>query len=339
MQERLVRGLNGRPLALTPAGRCYTATETLCLPPLLARLPDKAANVRLYKAMAVHQRAQNWYGTCCYRGELAPTAVRERLDIRKALERERLRIALLRLMDEADDSERTGADQAEGAFLYHERDFGRRHHRNAWCALRERALSAGDLIFYRTTLDKYGGLIKSIRRAFGVLRGEDGAFRCQPHGEDIDINALVEAHAGAHAGREMTQRRFLRQHNDERSMAVMLMVDMSRSSKGWTNQAEREALALRSVALTVLGDGFAIDGFSGWTRKRCEVFPVKRFAEPCYDALNPRIGSIQPKGSTRMGAPIRHLSGLLRQQTARTRLLITLADGKPDEYDLLYPGD
>jgi nitric oxide reductase NorD protein len=40
-----------------------------------------------------------------------------------------------------------------------------------------------------------------------------------------------------------------------------------------------------------------------------------------------------------MGAPIRHLSACLRDQEARTKVLITLSDGKPDDYDPQYRGE
>ena len=39
-----------------------------------------------------------------------------------------------------------------------------------------------------------------------------------------------------------------------------------------------------------------------------------------------------------MGVTIRHLTGILSKVEARTRLLITLSDGKPDDYDG-YRGD
>jgi nitric oxide reductase NorD protein len=39
-----------------------------------------------------------------------------------------------------------------------------------------------------------------------------------------------------------------------------------------------------------------------------------------------------------MGPPIRHLTRLLQDTGAHTRLLITLSDGKPDDYDG-YKGD
>ena len=45
------------------------------------------------------------------------------------------------------------------------------------------------------------------------------------------------------------------------------------------------------------------------------------------------IGSISPREYTRMGPALRHATSMLRRIEARTRLLITLSDGKPEDYD------
>ena len=92
-------------------------------------------------------------------------------------------------------------------------------------------------------------------------------------------------------------------------------------------------------ALEVLGDRYAIYGFSGITRKRCEIFRIKRFDEPYAEAVKSRVSGIQPQDYTRMGAAIRHLTTLLNQVEARTKLLITLSDGKPDDYSDNYRGE
>ncbi len=522
--ERFVCGLNGRPLKIAPGDRHFTDTQTCFLPPVIGRLPDREANFRLYKAMVVHQWAQNWYGTwqagvllqavesaaltagelellhaleqvrldaciardfpglqrdmgalrqaldasaevfdpdwdevvevlrrpqagvaeslslaarlrgrrvasCCYRGHLDPAAVRDRLATRTALELDLFRIALARLVEDQDgqapgadrpeaqtlpetrerlaargredpdgpnglrfdlfldgkpvappegavsvmesiiqdhgeippeylvaagpglyrrgregtgkdpDSVWAGTYHEEGAFLYDEWDHSRHHHRKGWCVLREHEIAPAPLAFYQDTVAKYRGLIKTIRRTFEVLRGEDRILKRQPQGEDVDIDALVDAYGDVHAGLEQTDRLFTRLHKDERHIAVMFMVDMSGSTKGWINDAERESLILLAEALNTLGDRFAIYGFSGWTRKRCECYPVKRFDAPYDDAAKARICGIAPRDYTRMGAPIRHLTRLLREQEARTKLLITLSDGKPDDYDPQYRGE
>jgi len=155
----------------------------------------------------------------------------------------------------------------------------------------------------------------------------------------VDIDAFVEAWADVHTGLEMTDRLFTRMHRDERNIAVMFMVDMSGSTQGWVNEAEREALVLLAESLETLGDRYAIYGFTGMSRKRCEVFPVKDFEEPYNDEVKARISGIKAGDYTRMGAAIRHLSQRLVGVEARTKLLITLSDGKPDDYLGDYRGE
>jgi len=244
----------------------------------------------------------------------------------------------------ADGSEPADAQPAEdgaddGARLYDEWDFRRQHYRRRWCALRERDVQPGDPTFAPRTLERYRAQLRALRRSFEALRGEDKRLRGEPYGDDIDLDALVRARAELAAGGELSERTFVRRARHERDMAVLFTVDMSGSTKGWINDCEREALVLLCEALEVLGDRYAIYGFSGITHKRCEVYRVKRFDEP-YDArVRERIAGIQPLDYTRMGPAIRHLTGILAGVEARTRLLVTLSDGKPDDFSDGYRGE
>ena len=226
-----------------------------------------------------------------------------------------------------------GTYHEEGAFIYNEWDYERQHYRKNWAVLRELDVHPTYDHFVDQALYKYRGLAMELRRTFEALRGEDKLLKKQPYGDDIDIDALVEALADTHHGEEMTERLFTKLHKLERNIAVMFMVDMSGSTKGWINDAEREALALLCESLETLGDRYAIYGFSGMTRKRCEVYRIKSFDDPYDEAVKARISGIQPKDYTRMGVTIRHLTHLLGEVEARTKLLITLSDGKPDDYD------
>jgi nitric oxide reductase NorD protein len=69
------------------------------------------------------------------------------------------------------------------------------------------------------------------------------------------------------------------------------------------------------------------------TRSACDYYIIKDFDEPYAETVKRRISGIAPKDYTRMGPHIRHSAKLLRSQEARTRLLITLSDGKPEDYD------
>ncbi len=231
-----------------------------------------------------------------------------------------------------------GTYHEEGAELYNEWNFKRHYYHKNWCVLRELEVKPKYDNFVNDTLVKHKSLLKSLRHTFEILRGEDKRLKRQVHGDDIDIDALVEAYADATSGMEMSDRLFTKMHKEERNVAVIFMVDMSGSTKGWINDAEREALILLAEALEILDDRYAIYGFSGMTRKRCELYKIKTFDETYNDEIKARIANIQPQDYTRMGVFIRHASRLFSGVEASTKLMITLSDGKPDDYDT-YRGE
>jgi nitric oxide reductase NorD protein len=226
-----------------------------------------------------------------------------------------------------------GTYHEEGAFPYNEWDHRRRHYRKDWCVLRELDVHPSEEPFARRTLNKYAGLLGDLRKTFEALRGEDRVLKKQTSGDDVDFDALVEARADMHHGMELSDRLFTKLSKLERDIAVIFLVDMSGSTKGWINDAERESLVLLCEALDILGDRYAIYGFSGMTRKRCELYRVKRFDEPYTEDVRRRIAGMRPQDYTRMGVVIRHMTRLFGDIEARTKLLITLSDGKPDDYD------
>jgi len=219
-----------------------------------------------------------------------------------------------------------------GATYYNEWDHGRQHYRKNWCVMREKDVAPVYDDFIATSLARYSGLVAHLRRSFEAMRDEERMLKRQAWGDGVDIDALVEALADARDGSEMSDRLFTRLHRVERDIAVAFMVDMSGSTRGWVNDAERESLLLLCEALEALGDRYAIYGFSGITRKRCELYRIKRFDEQYGSEVRARISGIRPQDYTRMGFAIRHLTHLLNETEARTRLLITLSDGKPDDY-------
>ncbi len=231
-----------------------------------------------------------------------------------------------------------GSYHEEGAFLYREWDFRRRHYRKNWCVVRERQVTPVWDDFVSRSRAKHGYLLKQLRRAFEAMAEEDRILRRQSHGDAVDFDAFVEAWVDGYRGLEMSNQVFTRLRRQDRRVAVILMVDISGSTKGWINEAERESLILLSTALEALGDSYAIYGFSGLTRKRCEIFRVKAFEDPADAGMFARIGGLRPQDYTRMGAAVRHLSDKLRRTEARTKLLMSLSDGKPEDYDGYYLG-
>lgn len=243
--------------------------------------------------------------------------------------------------DAEPQAEAAGVDaesHGEGGILYDEWDFQRRGYRKDWCVAFESDVPRGDPAFVAGVRAQYAGQIAQLRRRFEALRGEDRLVRREHDGDDLDFDAVVEAYADRRSGLEVTERLFTLRRGTERDIAAMFMVDMSGSTMGWINECERTALVMLCEALEALGDRYAIYGFSGWGRKRCEIYRIKRFDERYSDDVRGRIAGVQAKDYTRMGVAIRHLSKLLNEVEAKTRVLFTLSDGKPDDFIDGYRG-
>jgi len=216
---------------------------------------------------------------------------------------------------------------------YDEWDYRRGGYRKLWCTLYEKKVSPVKSTFIEDTLNKYRGQLHRIRRQFEMLRNQNRYVRRQRYGDDIDFDALVDALGDSKAGVASSDRLFLRLLRDRREISTCFLVDMSNSTEGWVSTAVKESLVLMTEAMEIVGDPYAIYGFSGMRRSKSEVFPVKEFREPYSSAVKERISGIGPKEYTRMGPPIRHMTKKMLESDSKIRLLIVFSDGKPEDYD------
>jgi len=224
-------------------------------------------------------------------------------------------------------------EERKGGIKYDEWDYKRSGYKKDWCILYEHDVHPMDDPFVEETLIKYGGYVSSLRKKFELLRDATRLHKRQRDGDDVDIDAAIEAFADIQSGLAPSDGLYTLLHRDERDIATLFLLDMSGSTKGWVNVAEKEALVLMSEALEALRDRYAIYGFSGMTRNRCNFFRIKTFEEPYSREVKRRIAGILPKDYTRMGVAIRHATRIISQVEAQTKIIITLSDGKPEDYD------
>lgn len=217
--------------------------------------------------------------------------------------------------------------------IYDEWDYRRAGYRKDWCTLTEKSLQPVRSGFVAGTLAKYQAQLNKLRRQFEMLRSKDRFVRRRRHGDDIDLDAMIEALGDSSAGLSPSDRVFVQLLRDERDIAAMFLVDMSNSTEGWVGVAVKESLVLLAEALEVVGDRYGIYGFSGMRRSGSELFHIKRLDEPYGAEVQGRIAAIGPKEYTRMGPPIRHLTKILQETQSTVRLLVVISDGKPEDYD------
>lgn len=235
--------------------------------------------------------------------------------------------------DNTSSQQQAANESQQKWFHYPEWDFKRQQYRQNWCRLQEKQSEPMMDDFVEETLGKYRYLVKTIRQKFEMLRADPKRLRSQKNGDEIDFNALVDALCDARRGGEMENRLYIDNRRQQRNVAVVFMLDMSGSTKGWINLAMRESLVLLIEALEKLGDQYAIYGFSGMTRNRCDIYKIKEFEQDYNNDIRHAISGIRAKDYTRMGPAIRHLTNKFNPVSASTKILITLSDGKPDDYD------
>ena len=185
---------------------------------------------------------------------------------------------------------------------------------------------------------------RRVRRRMEVLRGGMGRLHAQPEGEELDLDAWIRHHVeSAAAPRSESPSVFSRRVRSERSLATLLLADLSLSTDAYATQTARvidvirDALYVFGEALSASGDPFEMLGFSSVRRQNVRIHQLKGFDEPWGARTRDRVGAIKPGYYTRMGAAIRHATTRLEQRPERQRLLLLLTDGKPNDLDV-YEG-
>jgi len=239
-------------------------------------------------------------------------------------------------------SARTGkGGGADALFAYPEWDNRLHDYLHNHVRVHAKQGAKGNGTFYGDTLERHRGLILGLRRAFEMLKPQGlGLLRQWPEGDEFDYRALIDFALDRRAGRSPSERLYIKRVKAQRDVAVLVLVDASRSTAHAAGQGdasvlevEKEALVLLGEALQVLGDRFAMAAFSGTGRLGVDFWWLKDFEEPFNPAVHERIAGLQPQRSTRMGAAIRHATHCLAQVAAKVRLLAVIGDGFPNDLE------
>jgi nitric oxide reductase activation protein len=220
-------------------------------------------------------------------------------------------------------------------------DYRLRDYLNDHVLVTEKQISPCGDGFYQKTLVKHRALVQDIRYAFEMIKPEEMVILRQwIDGDAFDYKALLDFAMDKRAGITPSDRLYIKRLKQQRDVSVLLLVDLSRStinpvygSHSSVLDVEKEAIVLFCEALSVLGDDFAVAGFSGSGRLGVEYIPIKEFDENMNTDIAQRIGAVSPRRSTRMGAAIRHAADILDHIPSRVRLLIILGDGFPNDID------
>ncbi|MBE3603859.1 VWA domain-containing protein [bacterium] len=253
-------------------------------------------------------------------------------------------------------------------YAYDEWDYVLGDYRRNWCRLREIHLEGDNGDFFADTLRRYSDVLPQVRRHFQRIRPASYRMvRGLEDGDEIDLDRMIEARISLRMGELPDGRVYKARKKEARDVATLFLLDMSASTdepihraprkadladddsddwmKAWQRRQEparrprriidvnKEALVIMAQALEEIGDSYAIMGFSGHGRDNVEFYVIKEFDQELSDEVRARVGAVEPKRSTRMGAAIRHVREKFKDVSSRARHVIMLSDGFPQDFD------
>ncbi len=229
-----------------------------------------------------------------------------------------------------------------GSLFYDEWDYRGGGYQKEWCAVRLRHPKGGSTEAVDRILRQNAPLITRIKQQFEALRPERTRLTRQLDGDELDLDAIVDAHADRYAGFSPSDKLYSRILERERNIALGVLIDLSGSTGAWIDddprndqviEVTRRAIVFLCEALTMLDDRYALYGFTSSTRKRIDMPVIKGFDEQYTQLVKGRIAGMAPGSYTRIGPAVRHVTQALIQQPARVRLLLMISDGRPNDFD------
>jgi nitric oxide reductase NorD protein len=258
-------------------------------------------------------------------------------------------------------------------YFYDEWDYRRQAHLPGWCRVIERRLSGDDFAFIGDVRRRYSILASRLRRQFAFIRPTGWVrVHRSDDGDELDLDAVIEAVVDRRTGHAANERLHIRRDRAARDVATAFLVDLSASTGSAIRPPEpppvepedpddpgyrfaatdpwdldppspesqrrvldiaKESVALMCDALQLLGDRHAVYGFSGEGRDRVEFHVAKEFNDRTSPSTWAALAAMQPRRYTRMGPAIRHATAKIAAQPTKTKLLIVISDGYPQDVD------
>lgn len=224
---------------------------------------------------------------------------------------------------------------------YPEWDYRVQLNRPNWVTLYEHRAQKGDPELVERILDQNKGIAHRIKQIVDKLQavGLQRVRRIED-GDELDLNACVEAITALRMGQEPDPRITMKNIIRSREVSVVILLDLSESTNEFVAgedktvlQVTQEAAILVSHAIHGIGDQFAVHGFASDGRHDVQYTRFKQFEEPFDVDVHAKLAGMQGGLSTRMGAAMRHAGSYLDKQSSKQKLLLVITDGEPADID------
>ena len=238
-------------------------------------------------------------------------------------------------------NETMGKEPISDPFHYQEWDYQIQLHRPDWATVYERRATKGDPQIITNILLEHKPIAHRIRQIIDLL-APAGVQRKRglEDGDEVDINAAIDAMIAIRMGEQPSQRITMRNVLKTRDLSVVVLLDLSESTNELIEGSDktildltREAATLVATAIEGIGDPFALHGFASDGRHDVQYFRFKDFNQHFGDEAKARLAGMKGGLSTRMGTALRHAGSHLHKQSEARKLILLVTDGEPADID------
>ena len=220
---------------------------------------------------------------------------------------------------------------------YNEWDFSKRRYKENYCKVYPKTQLKTDVNYYKNTISNNSSTLNNLRKILTNLNNKIQQQKRQSQGEEFDIDAITDLYVDVHSKKTPSDKIYLSNRKKEKDLSILLLLDISLSSDSYAAgnrviDVEKEVSILFGEILNEFNIDFSIDSFYSKTRNFSTYLTVKDFDEN-WSAAKYKIGAIEPSGYTRIGAALRHAGARLDARKNKSKWIILISDGKPNDYD------
>jgi len=220
---------------------------------------------------------------------------------------------------------------------YNEWDFSKRRYKENYCKVYPKTQLKTDVNYYKNTISNNSSTLINLRKILTNLNNKIQQQKRQSQGEEFDIDAITDLYVDVHSKKTPSDKIYLSNRKKEKDLSILLLLDISLSSDSYAAgnrviDVEKEVSILFGEILNEFNIDFSIDSFYSKTRNFSTYLTVKDFDEN-WSAAKYKIGAIEPSGYTRIGAALRHAGARLDARKNKSKWIILISDGKPNDYD------
>ncbi|HNF71546.1 MAG TPA: VWA domain-containing protein, partial [Chitinophagaceae bacterium] len=241
------------------------------------------------------------------------------------------------LTDGLSGKEFSDSNHEEACLYYPEWDYAKRRYKPDHCKVFVQHLYEKNPTYTEVTLSKYRSVLLQLRKMLSHLYQKRQWTTRQFDGEELDIDAVADWYVDLRTHQSPELKVYRNKQKKAADLSILLLLDSSLSTDAYAAgnrilDVEKQVSILFGEILNENHIDFAIQSFCSHTRNHTAYTTLKSFDEDWLSSRD-RIGALQPRAYTRIGAAIRHSASLLKQRVSKNKWLILLSDGKPNDFD------